>query len=118
MAEGWLRYFYSSKIDVYSAGLEAHGINPYMKKVMESHNLNIDSHTSNQMKEYSHLSFDLVITVCDHAKNNCPYFKNTESIIHQSFLDPADAKGSDEEKLVVYSKVCEEIKQFCSELVF
>ncbi|MGC6429369.1 MAG: arsenate reductase ArsC [Flavobacteriales bacterium] len=118
MAEGWLRHFHSDKIEVYSAGLEAHGINPFMKKVMEGQKINIDSHTSNMMSEYEHLVFDYVITLCDHANDNCPYFKDTKNRLHHSFEDPANAKGNDLEKYKVYNKVCNQIKQYCLDLEF
>tara|TARA_B110000003_G_scaffold68842_1_gene70109 strand:+ start:69614 stop:69970 length:357 start_codon:yes stop_codon:yes gene_type:complete len=118
MAEGWLRFYHGDKMEVFSAGLEAHGINPYMKQVMELADINIDSHTSNTMQEYEHKQFDLVITVCDHAKDNCPYFSDAKLRLHQAFEDPADAKGSDEEKLVIYSMVRDQIQDYCRELSF
>jgi arsenate reductase len=114
MAEAWLKYFLDTNhYSVISAGVEAHGINPYMKKVVEDSGLNIDSHTSNLMSEYDGILFDIVITVCDNAKDNCPYFKDAVERLHHTFLDPANAKGSDEEKLKVYQSVNQEIKEFC-----
>lgn len=118
MAEGWLRHFHSDKIEVYSAGLEAHGINPFMKKVMEDQKINIDSHTSNIMSEYKHIAFDYVMTLCDHANDNCPYFKDAKKRLHHSFEDPANAKGNDLEQYKVYNKVCNQIKQYCLDLEF
>ncbi len=116
MAQAWLKH-YSSGFEIYSAGVEAHGINPYMKKVMEQSGLNIDSHTSNVMQDYQHLTFDYVITVCDNAKSNCPYFQNAVQKLHHSFLDPADAKGSDEQKLEVYAKVRDQIEIYCKDFL-
>lgn len=118
MAEAWLRFYHNKDINVFSAGLEAHGINPYMKKVMEMVSINIDSHTSNTMKEYEGRIFDLVITVCNHAKDNCPYFKDAKKRLHKAFQDPADAKGTDEEKVKIYSSVRDEIQEFCKDLKF
>ena len=66
MAEGWLKYILGDLIKVYSAGLEAHGINPYMKQAMEDVGIDVSSHTSNLMSEYQEITFDYVITVCDH----------------------------------------------------
>ncbi len=103
--------------EIYSAGIEAHGINPYMKKAMEQLDYSLEGHTSNTMDEYDGIHFDYVITVCDHAKNNCPYFKDATSRIHHSFEDPADAQGTDEEKMLVYEKVRDEIIEYCKELV-
>ena len=107
----------NSLFSVYSAGVEAHGINPYMKKVMENLGYSLDGHTSNTMKEYEDIHFDLVFTVCDHAKDNCPYFQNATQRIHHSFNDPADAEGSDDEKMVVYEQVRDEIIAYCNEII-
>ena len=116
IAQAWLKH-YSSGFEIYSAGVEAHGINPYMKKVMEQSGLHIDYHTSNVMQDYQHLKFDYVITVCDNAKSNCPYFQNAVQKLHHSFLDPADAKGSDEQKLEVYAKVRDQIEIYCKDFL-
>lgn len=107
----------NSLFSVYSAGVEAHGINPYMKKAMENLGYSLDGHTSNTMKEYEDIHFDLVFTVCDHAKDNCPYFQNATQRIHHSFNDPADAEGSDDEKMVVYELVRDEIIAYCNEII-
>ncbi|MBL6658290.1 MAG: arsenate reductase ArsC [Flavobacteriales bacterium] len=104
------------KFSVFSAGIEAHGINPYMKKAMEKLNYSLDGHTSNTMDEYDGMHFDYVLTVCDHAKDNCPYFKDATNRIHHSFEDPADAEGTDEQKMVVYEKVRDEIIEYCKAL--
>ena len=113
MAEGWLKSILGGLAEVYSAGLEAQGINPYMKKAMEDAGIDVSKHTSNTMSEYKDFSFDYVITVCDHAKDNCPYFQNATKRISYSFYDPAYATGTDEEKLKVYKKVRDQIQQFC-----
>lgn len=117
MAEGWLKNMLGDLAEVYSAGLEAHGINPYMKQAMEDAGVNVGIHTSNTMEEYKDLAFDYVITVCDHARDNCPYFQNTKHRISHSFEDPADASGTDEEQLIVYKKVRDQIRQFCAHFV-
>ena len=106
-----------SQFEVYSAGVEAHGINPYMKRAMENKGYSLEGHTSNTMDEYAHLHFNYVFTVCDHAKDNCPYFQNATQRIHHSFNDPADAEGSDEEKMLVYEKVRDEIISYCKSAI-
>lgn len=113
MAEGWLKSMLGDLAEVYSAGLEAHGINSYMKSVMEEVGIDVSKHTSNKISEYKDFTFDYVITVCDHARNNCPYFKNSIKNISYSFEDPADATGTEEEQLRVYKKVRDQIQQFC-----
>ena len=107
----------STQFEIFSAGIEAHGINPYMKRAMENKKYSLEGHTSNTMKEYESMHFDYVFTVCDHAKNNCPYFQNATQRFHHSFNDPADAKGTDEEKMTVYEKVRDEIIEYCEGLL-
>ena len=118
MAHGWLSSLLKNNnhVKIYSAGIEAHGINPYMKTVMLEKGIDVSNHTSNTISEYKDLYFDYVITVCNNAKGNCPYFQNSKTKIHKSFTDPANAKGSDEEKLIIYRKVRDEIKIFCDDL--
>ena len=87
-----------------------------MKTVMLEKGIDVSNHTSNTISEYKDLYFDYVITVCNNAKGNCPYFQNSKIKIHKSFTDPANAKGSDEEKLIIYRKVRDEIKIFCDDL--
>jgi arsenate reductase len=106
-----------STFSVFSAGIEAHGINPYMKRAMEKLNYSLEGHTSNTMDEYENMHFDYVLTVCDHANNNCPYFKDATHLIHHSFEDPADVEGTDEQKMLVYEKVRDEIIEYCKKLV-
>lgn len=106
-----------STFSVFSAGIEAHGINPYMKRAMEKLNYSLEGHTSNTMDEYENMHFDYVLTVCDHANNSCPYFKDATHRIHHSFEDPADAEGTDEQKMLVYEKVRDEIIEYCKKLV-
>lgn len=102
---------------IFSAGLEAHGINPYMKIAMENLGYSLDGHTSNIMEEYKNISFDYVITVCNHANEHCPYFQQAHQRIHHSFEDPAKATGSYKEKMVVYEKVRDSIIDYCQRLV-
>lgn len=117
MAEGWLRSMLGDVAEIYSAGLEAHGINAYMKQAMQDAAVDVSTHTSNTMEEYKDLFFDYVITVCDHARDHCPYFQNATHRISHSFEDPADATGTDEEQLQVYKKVRDQIRQFCAHFV-
>lgn len=74
MAEGYLRYFAGNKAQVYSAGVETHGVNPRAVAVMKEDGVDISTHTSNNINEYRNIDFDYVITVCDNAKERCPFF--------------------------------------------
>ena len=110
MAEGFLR---NLGVDVKSAGVESHGLNTYAVQVMREVNIDISANISQKIHTLNLSSFEILITVCDHAKDNCPYFQNATKRISYSFNDPADATGTDEEKLKVYKKVRDQIQQFC-----
>lgn len=114
MAHGWLNHFdKESRIGIYSAGIETHGVNPNAIKVMKEAGVDISHHTSNHIDEYRDIDFDHIITVCDHARENCPYFPANANRIHHNFTDPAGATGTDEEVLDEFRQVRDEIKSFC-----
>jgi len=114
---GYLRFFGADKLEVYSAGVEVHGLNPIAVGIMAEDGVNIMQHTSNQIDEYRDISFDFVITVCDNARETCPWFPSDAKLIHHSFNDPAAAKGSVKEILAEFRKVREEIKDFARQFV-
>jgi len=113
IAEGYLRYFAGKKAKIYSAGIETHGVNPKAIFVMKEDGIDISKHTSNNIDEYLNIDFDYVITVCDNAKENCPYFPAKEKKFHYNFPDPAKAKGSETEVMNEFRKVQEKIKKYC-----
>jgi arsenate reductase len=102
---------------VYSAGVEKHGVNPKAIAIMHEDGIDISSHTSNLVDEYSGLSFDLIITVCDNAKERCPYFPSSAKRVHHSFPDPAKASGTEEEVMNEFRRVRELVKEYCREFV-
>jgi len=116
MAEGYLRHFAGDKATVYSAGIETHGLNPGAVATMKEDGIDISSHTSNHVDEYRHIPFDLVLTVCDHAREHCPWFPTDARRIHHSFPDPAKAKGTEEEIRASFRTVRDQIKSYCREL--
>ena len=118
MAEGWLRHYLSDKVNVYSAGIETHGVNPWAVAVMKEAGIDISNHTSNHIDEYRDIEFDLILTVCDHAKENCPYFPSHAKRVHNSFPDPAGATGSEEEIMDEFRKVRDIIKNYSLELAY
>ena len=117
MAEGYLKHFLKDKADVYSAGIEAHGVNPRAIVIMKEDGIDISNHTSNRLDEYQHLDFDYVITVCDNAKERCPYFPSSAQKFHSNFPDPAQAVGTEEEILQVFRNVRNQIKEYCKKFV-
>jgi arsenate reductase len=112
IAEGYLRYFAGNKATIYSAGIETHGVNPKAIQVMAEDGIDISKHTSNNVDEYTGISFDYVITVCDNAKENCPYFPTQAERFHQNFPDPAIAIGDAEQVLNEFRKVRDMIKAY------
>ena len=94
LAEGYLRKFASGKAEVYSAGVETHGVNPRAIATMLEDGIDISNHTSNNILEYTGIEFDYVITVCDNAKERCPYFPSKAEKFHYNFPDPAKATGT------------------------
>ncbi len=112
MAEGYLRFFSKGKANIYSAGIETHGVNPLAMTVMKEDKIDICQHTSNHINEYMDIEFDHIITVCDHAKEKCPYFPSNAKRWHQNFEDPAKTTGSEEEVLTSFRQVRDEIRQY------
>jgi len=117
IAEGYLRYFSGDKAEIFSAGIETHGVNPRAIATMKVDGIDISSHTSNNISEYSNIDFDFVITVCDNAKERCPYFPTKAIKYHYNFPDPAKAVGTKEEILEEFRKVRKIIKDYCEEFV-
>ncbi|MCO5278446.1 MAG: arsenate reductase ArsC [Saprospiraceae bacterium] len=113
IAEGYLRHFTNNKADVYSSGVETHGVNPKAIATMQEDGIDISNQTSNNIDEYRNIDFDFVITVCDNAKERCPYFPTKAKMFHQNFPDPAKATGTDEEINAEFRKVRQLIKDYC-----
>ncbi|HNW98343.1 MAG TPA: arsenate reductase ArsC [Bacteroidales bacterium] len=112
MAEGFLKSF-DKDLEVYSAGTKAETlVNPYAVKVMKEKGIDISKQIPKSVNIFLKDSFDYVITVCNGAKEICPVFtSNVKHRLHIGFEDPANATGSDEEKLFVYRKVRDEIEK-------
>lgn len=113
MAEGYLRYYAGKNANIYSAGVETHGVNPKAIAIMKEDGINIAGHTSNNVNEYLDTDFDHVITVCDNAREHCPYFPGKAKKHHYSFPDPAKAAGTEEEVMAEFRKVRDMIKARC-----
>lgn len=113
MAHGWLTTLAGDKAEIFSAGVVTHGVNPHAIKVMSEAGIDISGHTSNNVNEYVNIEFDHIITVCDHAKENCPYLPGKANRIHQNFEDPANVSGTAEQVLPVYRRVRDQLKEFC-----
>jgi len=115
IAEGYLRYFAGDKAEVYSAGVETHGVNPRAVEIMAEDGIDISNQTSNNVDEYRNIDFDYMITVCDNARDRCPYFPSKAQTIHRNFPDPAKAQGTETEIMDEFRKVRNVIKDFCKQ---
>lgn len=118
IAEGYLADFSGNKAVIYSAGVETHGVNPRAIEIMKEDGIDISEHTSNNVNEYRDIDFDFVITVCDNAKEHCPFFPSTAQKFHQNFSDPAKETGTEEEIKKAFRKVREQIKAYCQNFVY
>lgn len=115
MAEGWAKYFHGTKFNFYSAGTEKHGLNMRAVKVMKESGVDISHHFSKTLDDLKDVKFDLVVTVCGHANENCPVFFGAPRIVHVGFDDPpklAKDLVDEEEILFHYRRVRDEIKKY------
>ena len=117
IAEGYLRHFANGKAEIYSAGIETHGVNPRAVATMKEDGLDISKHTSNNIDEYKNIDFDFAITVCDKAKERCPFFPTKAKKFHYNFPDPAKATGTEEEISQQFRNVRQLIKDYCKQFV-
>jgi arsenate reductase len=117
MAEGWIRYYAGNEANVYSAGIEAHGLNANAVKVMSDALIDISQLKSKTTSDLPAIEFDYIITVCDNAKENCPYYPGKAVRLHKSFPDPALFKGKDEEVLKLFAELRDQIEDFCFDFV-
>lgn len=117
IAEGYIRHFAGDKVEVYSAGVETHGVNPKAIEIMAEDGIDISGHTSNNITEYFGIDFDFVITVCDNAKERCPFFPTKAQKFHENFPDPAKATGTEEEIRDAFRSVRQLVKEYAENFV-
>ena len=117
IAEGYLKKFGGEKVEVYSAGLEIQGVNPRAIEIMKEDGIDISHHTSNNINEYINLDFDFVITVCDNAKERCPFIPSKAKQFHCNFPDPAKAKGTEDQIMQEFRDVRNQIKNFTGDFI-
>ncbi len=119
MAEAWTRELLGHEFEPYSAGVRPKGIDPRAVKAMSEVGIDISTHVSKDIETLGHLDFAYVVTLCDHARESCPYFPAKTRVMHQGFDDPprlaADA-GNEEEAMTAYRRVRDEIKTFVENL--
>lgn len=119
MAEGWARHLKADQIDAYSAGIEAHGLNPDAVRVMGEAGVDISGHRSKLVSDLRRVEFDYVVTVCNNAHESCPLFSGKAKVVHVGFDDPprlAAKAATEQERLAPYRRVRDEIRKFVETL--
>jgi arsenate reductase len=109
MAEGLLRDRYGDRYDVYSAGTERTHVRPLAVDVMDEHGVDLSGHTSKTIDDLGERTFDMVVTVCDAAREACPYLPAETENLHRSFEDPSAAEGTEEERRAVFRRIRDEL---------
>jgi arsenate reductase len=112
MAEGWLRHLYRDYYEAFSGGIEPGALDPLAVRVMKEVGIDISGQRPKNVDVFLNENFDYVMTVCDHAREVCPFFPGGRARLHQSFEDPSQSQGTEEEKLVAYRKVRDEIGEW------
>jgi len=115
MAEGWARHLKSDTIEAYSAGTEPHPVDPIAVRVMAEAGVDISTQRSKSVDELPAVDFDYVVTLCDGAKEACPYFPARVRVVHRGFDDPpklAAGARTEDEALAHYRRVRDEIRAF------
>jgi arsenate reductase len=112
MAEGFMNAFHGDRYSAFSAGTEPSALNPYAIRVMQEMGIDISGHRSKSVDEFMDQDLDYVVTVCDHAKESCPFFPGGQRPVHKGFQDPASVSGTEEERLVVFRRVRDEIRDW------
>jgi arsenate reductase len=110
MAEGLLRALYGDRFEAFSAGTVATQVNPYVARAMDEIGINIFAQWSKSLTKYLNDNFDYVVTVCDRAKEACPFFSGGGVMLHLGFTDPSGFRGSDDEIMNGVRSVLGEIK--------
>ncbi len=119
MAEGWCRTLRGDRIDAYSAGVQPHGLDPTAVRVMAEADVDISNHESKHVDALGSIRFDYVVTVCDHAREQCPVLPGRAVHVHAGFPDPpslARSARSDEERLAIYRRVRDRIRAYIETL--
>ncbi len=112
MAEGLLNHFNRGQYEVFSAGINPSSVRHEAVKVMEEIGIDISSHRSKSVEEFANEKMDFVLTVCDNAREECPYFPAETRLIHHSFEDPAKVSGNEETRLAAFRNVRDDIKDY------
>lgn len=117
MAEGWTNHLFSHCVKAYSAGTRPAQVHPLAARVMKEAGVDISFQHSKHLSSFLGKEFNLAVTLCDSAKEECPYFPGAQKILHYSFPDPAVVEGTEEKKLEAFREVRDSIKRSVRELL-
>jgi arsenate reductase len=117
MAHGYLESMLIHKAEIYSAGIETHGLNSDAVLIMKEDGIDISKNTSNHVEEYRDIQFDYIITVCDNAKESCPVFYGNGKLLHNNFPDPSKVVDMMHQKIEIFRNVRNQIKNFCEHFI-
>ena len=112
MAEGLIRHFREEEFESFSAGIDPKSVHPKALQVMQEAGINISKQHSKHLDEIKNLKFDYVITLCDHAEQNCPLFFTKGKRIHKAFSDPAATNGNDKDLTAAFRIVRDQLKEY------
>jgi arsenate reductase len=112
MAEGLLKHICQNKYEIFSAGTKPSIVRPEAIKVLREIRVDISNNRSKSVDEFVNKEIDYVLTVCDNAKENCPYFPAKTKLIHRSFADPAEVEGNEETRLAAFRRMRNEIEEY------
>lgn len=114
MAEGIIRHLFGDRFEVFSAGTHPSLVRPEAVKAMAEIGIDISGHRSKSVEEFAGREIDYVLTVCDNARENCPYFPARTNVIHHSFDDPASVEGDEETRVAAFRIVRDQIRDYAA----
>ncbi|HCA58186.1 MAG: arsenate reductase ArsC [Acidobacteria bacterium] len=114
MAEGIIRHLFGDRFEVFSAGTHPSIVRPEAIKAMAEIGIDISGHRSKSVEEFAGREIDYVLTVCDNARENCPYFPARTQVIHHSFDDPAAVEGDEETRLAAFRLIRDQIRDYAA----
>lgn len=114
MAEGIIRHLFGDRFEVFSAGTHPSLVRPEAIKAMAEIGIDISHHRSKSVEEFAGQEIDYVLTVCDNARENCPYFPARTRVIHHSFDDPAAVEGDEETRVAAFRIVRDQIWDYAA----
>jgi arsenate reductase len=111
IAEGLLRSLYGKYYEVYSAGVDPYVVHSLAVEIMKEIGIDISKQTSKSIEEFRDTTFDVVVTVCDNARETCPFFPG-KMVLHKGFDDPGLVQGNKEQRIRAFRTVRDQMKSW------